>query len=558
MKRLSDSDRREKIVRAAKLQASGMTHEQIAAVLGVTVKTVQSWRWKHKDLWIDKQPAGFRGKTGPPPKETFDLRNREASEWTRRQIAAAAQLFQEGKTYDEIGEVLGVARRTVEGWRDNHVDLWKQAVEETGLVRDRITQRVRQGIAKATSLIASGGTMEEAAQGVGIGLEGLREWKRKHPALWAQEEEQSAEAVIALVRKLAGTGAILAGDVGVYIRQAEFADRWVKARGESLFPVTGETTLSSFFDSWYRPVRLVDASPKTLAKFRSCLNRWRLLTGDPPVQAITAQTLAMFRDALAKMPGKDRVCRASPNTVRSNLRQIQAVLDKCGKPGPRNRDAAGLIDEPPWVKPPKPQWSMPKTVAEEHVNAIYAAAFNMDVPKLWPMFKPSAWWRALIVTTWSTGLRRRTLFELEWTFVDWQKRWLAIPGKHLKNGRPTLIPLTDVALEHLQAIRSNRRLIFAWPSNGEMESAIKGFYREWGRLLEFAGISTAERFTLHSLRRTLGTNLWDTCPEAAQLMLGHSEAETTRQHYVRSPEIIARALAHLPVPAAFSQKGGGA
>jgi len=34
-------------------------------------------------------------------------------------------------------------------------------------------------------------------------------------------------------------------------------------------------------------------------------------------------------------------------------------------------------------------------------------------------------------------------------------------------------------------------------------------------------------------------------------MLGHSEAETTRQHYVRAPEIIARAMAGLPVPEAF-------
>lgn len=539
-----------KIEEAARMKTAGCSFATIARRLEVAPETLEAWRKENPELWPDQGPI-FSAL--PRPRQTGKQGPQGPQLRTRERIIEAARLYASdgGRTYAQVGQIMGVSPKTVEGWRANYREIWDQSITESGIVRDRIAPRVEEGIRKVTSLLAAGHTMEEAAGLAGAAFEAVRQWKRDHAELWAREEERAVQAAIAVVRKMAGTDAILA-DVGAYIRQAQFCDNWTRRQGVELFPVTGETTLTAFFDTWYAPVRLADASPKTLASYRSCLNRWRLLTADPPIQQITAQTLAFFRDALAKMPAKDRVGRMSPNTVRSNLRHLQTVLDKCGKPGRRNRDAAGLIEDPPWVKPPKAQWSMPKTVSEDQVNAIYRAAFFMDVPKLWPMFKPSAWWKALIVTAWSTGLRRRTLFELEWTHLDSEKRWLALPGKHLKNGRPMIVPLTEAAINHLQAIRSNRRLIFAWPCNGAMDSAIKAFYREWGRLLDFAGIPEADRFTLHSLRRTLGTRLWDTDPAAAQLMLGHSEAETTRQHYVRSPEIIARALANLPVPEAFT------
>lgn len=550
MKRLSESERQEKIIRAAKLQATGMKREQIAAMIGISPKTLEAWRTKYKHWWTESQPASFSAKKGPPPLECFDLCNRDATAYVRQQATAAARLWVEGKTYAEIGEALKVSGRTVEGWRSAHVDLWNQAVEETGLVRARVSPRVEEGIRKVTSLLAAGYTLEDAAAEAGSAYEAVRQWKRDHAEIWHREEERAVQAAIAVVRKMAGTEAIL-GDVGSYIRQAEFADKWTRSHGETLFPVSGETTLTTFFETWYRPVRLADASGKTVTSYRSCLNKWRLLTKDPPVQEITAQTLALFRDAAAKAPGKDGITRASPNTVRSNLRHVQTILDKCGKPGRRNRDAAGLVSDPPWVKPPKAEWSMRKTVTEEQVNAIYRAAFSMDAPKLWATFKPSAWWKCFIVTAWSTGLRRRSLFELEWSHVDWEKRWLFIPGKHLKGGRPLIIPLTDVTLEHFRSIRSDRTLVFPWPAAGSQGAAMQAFRRSWDRLLVAAGIPAAERFTLHSLRRTLGTSLWDASPAAAQLMLGHSDEETTRQHYVRAPEIIAKAMAGLPVPEAF-------
>ncbi|NLX94626.1 MAG: tyrosine-type recombinase/integrase [Rhodopirellula sp.] len=540
----------DQVRQAARLQSAGMTYSEIAAELNVSPSRVYQWRADYRDIWADSQPEGFRAKKGPPPNESFDLRNREATAYVRQQITAAARLWTEGKTYAEIGEALKTPARTVEGWRTAHVDLWNRAIEETGLVRARISPRVEEGIRKVTSLLAAGHTLQEAAAEAGAAFEAVRQWKRDHAEIWHREEERGVQAAIAVVRKMAGTDAIL-GDVGSYIRQAAFCDKWTRSHGEMLFPMSGETTLTTFFETWYRPVRLADASGDTVASYRSCLNKWRLLTKDPPVQEITAQTLALFRDAAAKSPGKDGVTRASPNTVRANLRHIQTVLDKCGKPGRRNRDAAGLVSDPPWVKPPRAEWSMRKTVTEEQVNAIYRAAFSMDAPKLWATFKPSAWWKCFIVTAWSTGLRRRSLFELEWSHVDWDKRWLFIPAKHLKGRRPMITPLTDVTLEHLRSIRSDRTLVFPWPAAGSRDAAMKAFGRCWDRLLTAADIPPAERFTLHSLRRTLGTSLWDASPAAAQLMLGHSEAETTRQHYVRAPEIIARAMAGLPVPEAF-------
>ena len=76
----------------------------------------------------------------------------------------------------------------------------------------------------------------------------------------------------------------------------------------------------------------------------SAIHHWGRVTGDPPLAEISTQTLLRFREKLLQaMGGKQPGSTQSPTTVRKTLRHVQAVLDKAGPAGPRNRDAANLI-----------------------------------------------------------------------------------------------------------------------------------------------------------------------------------------------------------------------
>ena len=324
------------------------------------------------------------------------------------------------------------------------------------------------------------------------------------------------------------------------------AEKWCREQGQPLFPINDELTLTTFFETYYVPARLSDASPGTVNYRRTVLNRWRLITGDPPLKSITVPLLAKFRDAIANSAGEDRVSRKSVNTVAGYLGVVQTLLDKAGPPGMRNRDAAGIIDRVPWIKPPREVLLPPRIVTPERMNDVYQAAVAMDIPRGFG-FKPPAWWRALLVLTYNTGLRRGTLFKLRMEWIRWDDCCLTIPPKSMKSGQWHTIHLNPTAMQHLRAIRTDRELVFPWPFG-----STRYFYTVFHRLQDAAGIPRKDHFGLHALRKTLATILWADSPQASQFALGHAGAEVTMRHYVASQGIVAQALDRLPQPAAFT------
>ena len=135
--------------------------------------------------------------------------------------------------------------------------------------------------------------------------------------------------------------------------------------------------------------------------------------GEPSLSEITSAMLADFRDCLTKLPGRTNTTRRSPNSVRTALRVVQTLLGKAGPPGPRNRDVQDLIQRVPYARPPREVLREPRFVSEDYVNAAYRAAICLELPRL-PGFKPAAWWRALVVTTYNTALRRGTPSRSAW------------------------------------------------------------------------------------------------------------------------------------------------
>jgi len=246
------------------------------------------------------------------------------------------------------------------------------------------------------------------------------------------------------------------------------------------------------------------------------------------LEEIDSPTVARFRDAIANLPSRKGNRQLSPQTVRKYLAAVQTLLDKAGQPGPRNRDAAGLLTKVPWAKPPRPLLALPRIIDPEVVGRIYRIAAVMVDPQI-AGIEPRAWWRALITLCWNTGLRRGTMFALRMEWVGWQARRLLIPPLAMKARRGEVVHLNEMAFEHLLRIRGERELLLPWPTES------RNFDRHWHRLQDLAGIPQAEHFGLHAIRKTAATALWESSPEAAQLALGHLKLSTTERYYVSAP-----------------------
>jgi len=406
------------------------------------------------------------------------------------------------------------------------------------------TARTKQAMTSALRMrVFQGGTNEEIADALGLSPSCFAYWKGKYGPIFDAIESELQREVTQWTRAAVGSDAVL-DDPDLYFHRATSAEKWCQAAGEPLFPRPAEATLSTFFETYYLPTCLYGASESTIELYRIVLRRWVLLTGDPPLTSIDVALLTRFRDALSKMRGQ-RLNRATPDTVACKLRRIQTLLDKAGPSGPRNRDAAGIIEKAPWIRQPRSEPREVRLVDPEEIGAVYLATVGMERPKIEGL-KPPAWWRALIVLAWNTGLRRRTIFELTWDMCDFEKRYFKIPGRSMKAKRFQIQPFPEVVARHLHVIRrSEHGLIFPWPHG------MRYFHRRWDKLLELAGIPVEKHFGLHDIRKTLATTLWGSDPQAAQFVMGHSSATVTARHYVSQTGIVARAVDAIPQPASF-------
>jgi integrase len=406
-------------------------------------------------------------------------------------------------------------------------------------------QRVAGRMGKVIAMIAHGKSVADAAKAVGLTHAAVFYWKQHFSETWAALTDRAQESAAVAIRAMAGTDRVLE-DPDKYMAIAQCVDKWATAKGIELFPVAdGELTLCRFYRDWYLPNRLGDAREKTRWAYATVLRHWRLLTGDPSVKEITTTTLSRFRDALSKMRGKKRHLPMSPNSVSTYMKHLQVLLDKLGPPGQHNRDALDILARVPWTKPPRVVERIPRTITLQQLSDCIAASVAMEVPRISGVKAP-AWWRSLLLVAWNTGLRIGTLLSMRMDEIDWRQNRLLLAAARMKSRRPLIVPLNASALAALQSIRTERELVFPWPSPDR-----RAFWRYLQKLEDAAGIPKSERFGMHAIRKTVATMLYEVSPGAAQFALGHTTNDVTRKSYVDGGALVARALDQLPQPEAF-------
>ena len=402
-------------------------------------------------------------------------------------------------------------------------------------------EKTKTLIQSAAQLSAEGFTYRQIAERLNSTKDRLGWFRRYYRKLWDSQFKKAQDAIVKSVRAAAGTDAIMT-DPDRYLMLAKQAAKITKKRGQTLFDKKEEHTLSTFFESYYIP--LMDASEDAIYQYRNAVNRWTLATGDPPLSKIDSAMLADFKRFLSSLRGRKPGTLASARTVAGRLQYIQSILDKAGPPRPRNRDAAGILETVPWVRPPKVPLPLPRIVADDQLNACYQAAGKMRIPKV-DGIAPADWWRTLLVVAYNTGLRFGSLFSLQMSDIDWKNNQIVIPPERMKSKRAHVLSLNATTMTHLRKIRTDREAVFPQPTHR------RDFYRCLHRLQNLAGIPENDHFGLHNIRKTTATRLWENSPQAAQLALGHAGSDVTIKHYVQSGDIVKRALDALPQPSAF-------
>jgi len=486
--------------------------------------------WNVKQVGVAKSPAPKQPKPRPAAKVVVTPSPRDKEKAAKLEALARERGQQLRDTARELKEQAAKVKRL-----ETEVVAAKQ-------VRAHVpTGRISNLMGKAAYLIAHGRTVKEAADALGVRYAHVCDWQNRWRDTWKALQDRAAEGLVESIRAMAGTAAVL-DDPDAHCMRAAFVDDWAKRRGIDLFPISkGKRTLCQFFEAWYLPQCLFDGRESTKGLYRQVLNKWRFITGDPPVKKITPELLALFRDARLKMRGIKRHLPVSPNTVRTDLRVLQTLLDKLGPPGRRNRDALGVLERVPWVRPPCEEYHLPRTIELQQLSGCLLASVAMDVPRT-PGVKPPAWWRALLTVAWNTGLRRGSLLSMRFSDVDWKNARAVLPGSRMKSRRPIVVHLNAPAMEALRSIRTDRELVFPWPHHRRY------FCTALHRLQTAAGIPTKEHFGLHTIRKTVATLLWEINPGAAQFALGHTTNAITKKHYVDGGKLVARALDQLPQP----------
>jgi integrase len=154
--------------------------------------------------------------------------------------------------------------------------------------------------------------------------------------------------------------------------------------------------------------------------------------------------------------------------------------------------------------------------------------------------------RPMVLIAMNTGLRRGELFNLRWTDLDLQTKWLTVVGATSKNGQTRRIPLNDEAHEVLTEWHNQAgvvtRDVFVFP--GQEGGRLTDIHKAWGTLVEKAGITN---FRFHDLRHHFASRLVQSGVDlnTVRELLGHADIAMVLRYAHLSPGSLATAVEKL-------------
>lgn len=296
-------------------------------------------------------------------------------------------------------------------------------------------------------------------------------------------------------------------------------------------PDNDKETLATAF--WERLAHKWDA--RTTAEYASTAKLWAQTTGDPPLDAITDETVGFFAEKLADRQG--RRGNLSPNTIRKHLRQLRAILNELGPK--RNGRGLGLIQQIPYCPLPKPRRQPPVAWTPQQIAQLANAAdfFQADTAPI----PPAQFWKTLIRLIYNTAMRIGTALALQWDWID-DTGWIAIPAEAMKGkavGRRFY--LNSATRRDLDALPRDDPHIFPW------KHSTMTLQRCRRHVQKCAGLPEDDRHGFHAIRRASLSAIATLNPLIARIVAGHSQGDVLLEYYI-SPDVIAATLEQLKQP----------
>lgn len=137
--------------------------------------------------------------------------------------------------------------------------------------------------------------------------------------------------------------------------------------------------------------------------------------------------------------------------------------------------------------------------------------------------------RPIVQIAINTGMRRGEILAMRWSWVDFTRGHIRIPGEVSKTKKPRSVPMNSTVrsvLDHQHSISGRKEVVFTSPKTGGLLTDIKhGFVAA----CEDAGIMD---FHFHDLRHTAATRLADNGadPFVIAEILGHSDLRMTKRY----------------------------
>jgi integrase len=248
----------------------------------------------------------------------------------------------------------------------------------------------------------------------------------------------------------------------------------------------------------------------------------RYMAGKQRAQSYISDTRAIFDNhVLPRWRGRE----LKTITRRDVIDLLDAIVD-AGKPIAANRTLAavrklfnwalqrGIIDASPvaLVEMPGAERKRERTLAADEIRAVWDAGGELGYP-FGHFFQMAL----------ATGQRREEVARMRWADIDEAERIWTLLSEMTKAGRAHVVPLSQVMLSILgEAKESARTLLgngedavpatYAFTTRGDQP--ISGYSKAKARLDRVVtaarskeGLSDLEPWTIHDLRRTVGTGL---------------------------------------------------
>lgn len=140
------------------------------------------------------------------------------------------------------------------------------------------------------------------------------------------------------------------------------------------------------------------------------------------------------------------------------------------------------------------------------------------------IIQPYLYLKPIIITALQTGMRRGEIFNLKWSNIDFEYRFIELLDT--KSGKARKIPLSDTLENLLNNIEKTSEYVFVNPQTNQPYVDLKHSFTS---LMKSAKI---ENFRFHDLRHTVATRLVEKGIDllVVKEILGHSNIETTMRY----------------------------